>query len=205
MGGVDRDPGCLLPVAPGQDRVGVRAQLAQTDEVGVRIEHDHPQVRLDQQPLQDDPERVGLARTRLAAQEGVPAEAPGIGQARHPAGQGQVAQPQHRGGLGVALLPGLHLRLGGDPDQRVMERSQVALDDDAFAARIPEMDLGPGLRGALGGGRQRQFRARLLVHLQREDLAETRGAAIAVQHGLAADLQLQAVQRGLEGEAPPVD
>ena len=86
-----------------------------------------------------------------------------------------------------------------------MERSQVAVDDDAFAARVPEMDLGPGLRGALGGGRQRQFRARLLVHLQREDLAETRGAATAVQHGIAADLQLQAVQRGLEGEAPPVD
>ena len=46
---------------------------------------------------------------------------------------------------------------------------------------------------ALGGGRQRQFRARLLVHLQREDLAETRGAATAVQHGIAANLQLQAV------------
>jgi hypothetical protein len=72
-----------------------------------------------------------------------------------------------------------------------MERSQITLDDDAFAARVPDMDLGPGLRGALGGGRQRQFRAGLLVHLQREDLAETRGAATAVQHGLAADLQLQ--------------
>ena len=45
-----------------------------------------------------------------------------------------------------------------------------------MAARVPELDLGPGRRGALGGGRQRQFRARLLVHLQREDLAETRNA-----------------------------
>ena len=203
MGGVDRDPGCLLLVTPGQHRVGIRAQLAQADEVGVRIEHDHPQVRLDQQPLQDDAERVGLARSRLAAQEGVPAEAPGVGQARHPGGQGQVAQPQHRVGLGVALLPGLHLRLGGDPDQRVMERGEVAVDDDAFAARVPEMDLGPGLRGALGGGRQGQFRSRLLVEFESEDLAEAGNAAV-LQHGIAADLQLQGVQGGLEGEEPTI-
>src|SRR6185437_12344714 len=122
----------------------------------------------------------------------------------HPGGQGQIPQPQCRMQLRVALLPRLYLRLGSYPDQRVVERRQVAVDDDAFAARVPDMDLGPGLRGTRGGGRQRQFRAWLLVHLQREDLAETRGAATAVQHGIAADLQLQAVQRGLEGEAPPV-
>ena len=86
-----------------------------------------------------------------------------------------------------------------------MERGEVAVDDDTFAARVPDMDLGPGLRGTLGAGRQRQFRARLLVHLQREDLAKTRDAGTGVQHGVAADLQLQAVQRGLEGEAVPVD
>jgi len=86
-----------------------------------------------------------------------------------------------------------------------MERGEVAVDDDTFTARVPDMDLGPGLRGALGAGRQRQFRARLLVHLQREDLAKTRDAGTGVQHGVAADLQLQAVQRGLEGEAVPVD
>src|SRR5713101_5183103 len=39
----------------------------------------------------------------------------------------------------------------------------------------------------------------------REDLAKTRDADTGVQHGVAADLQLQAVQRGLEGEAAPVD
>ena len=50
----------------------------------------------------------------------------------------------------------------------------------------------------------RAYRIWTSVHLEREDLAETRGAATAVQHGIAADLQLQAVQRGLEGEAPPV-
>ena len=86
-----------------------------------------------------------------------------------------------------------------------MERGEIAVDDNTFAARVPDMDLGPGLRGALGAGRQRQFRARLLVHLQREDLAKTRDVATGVQHGVAADLQLQAVQRGLEGEAAPVD
>ena len=68
-----------------------------------------------------------------------------------------------------------------------MERGQVAVDDDAFAARVTETDLGPGLRGALGGGRQRQFRGRLLVELESEDLAEAQNATV-LQHGIAADL-----------------
>ncbi len=84
-----------------------------------------------------------------------------------------------------------------------MERGEIAVDDDAFAARVPEMDLGPGLRGALGGGRQGQFRSRLLVELDSQDLAEAGNAAV-IQHGIAAHLQLQGVKGGLEGEAPPV-
>ena len=78
----------------------------------------------------------------------------------------------------MTLLPGLHLCLGGDPDQRVMERGEIALDDNAFAARVPEMDLGPGLRSALGGGRQGQFRSRLLVQLESQNLAEAGNAAV---------------------------
>jgi hypothetical protein len=105
--------------------------------------------------------------------------------------------------LRVALLPRLYLRLGGYPDQRVMERGEIAVDDDAFAARVPEMDLGPGLRGALGGGRQGQFSSRLLVEFDSQDLAEAGNAAV-IKHGITAHLQLQGVQRGLEGEAPPV-
>jgi hypothetical protein len=105
----------------------------------------------------------------------------------------------------AALLPRLYLCLGGDPDQRVVERRQVAIDDDAMAARVPVLDLGPGRRGVSGGQRQHQLRARLLIHLQSEDLTETRNAAAVVQYGIAADLKLQAVQGSLEGEAAPVD
>ena len=74
-----------------------------------------------------------------------------------------------------------------------------------MAARVPVLDLGPGRRGVPGGQGQHQLRARLLIHLQSEDLTETRNAAAVVQYGVAADLKLQAVQGGLEGEAAPVD
>ena len=40
---------------------GIRPQLAEPDEVRVRVEHDHPQRRLQQQPLEHDAERVRLA------------------------------------------------------------------------------------------------------------------------------------------------
>ena len=86
-----------------------------------------------------------------------------------------------------------------------MERRQVAIDDDAMAARVPVLDLGPGRRGVPAGQRQHQLRARLLIRLQSEDLTEPRNAAAVVQYGISADLKLQAVQRGLEGEAAPVD
>jgi hypothetical protein len=204
MGGVDGDRAGGPLVAPGQGRVGAGAQPVQADEVGVRIEHNHPQVGFHQQLLQDDPERVGLPRTGLAAQEGMPAEAPGVGQAGHAARQGQLAQPQPGAVRRGALLPVLHLRLGGDPDQRVMERGQVSVDDDAFAARVPDLDLGPGSR-SVPGGRERQFRPRLPVEFEDEDLAEARDAAAVLNHGIAADLQVQGVQRRLEGECPPVD
>jgi hypothetical protein len=74
-----------------------------------------------------------------------------------------------------------------------------------MAARVPVLDLGPGRQGVPGGQRQHQLRARLLIHLQSEDLTETRNAAAVVQYGIAADLKLQAVQGSLEGEAAPVD
>jgi hypothetical protein len=81
----------------------------------------------------------------------VPAEAPRVGQAGHPGGQGQISQPQDRIVLRAALLPRLDLGLGRYPDQRVVERPQVAIDDDAMTARVPELDLGPDRRGVSGG------------------------------------------------------
>jgi hypothetical protein len=85
-----------------------------------------------------------------------------------------------------------------------MERGRVAVDDDAFAARVPDLKLGPGSRGA-PGGRERQFCPRLPAEFEGEDLAEACDAAAVLEHGIAADLKVQGVQGGLEGEYPPVD
>ena len=64
------------PVQPiGCLRRCLRPGLAQPHEVGVRVEHDHAQVGVQQELLEDDAERVRLARAALAAQERVPAEA----------------------------------------------------------------------------------------------------------------------------------
>ena len=69
-------PRGVLGRCPGQ-------RLPEPDEVGVRVEHHHPQVGAEQQLLEDHPERVGLARAALAAQERVPPEALGPQPGRH--------------------------------------------------------------------------------------------------------------------------
>ena len=79
----------------------IRQRLPQPDEVGVRVEHHHPQVGAEQQLLEDHAERVGLARTALAAQERVPPEALGPQPGRHldaavvqvPIGRSAPAEP----------------------------------------------------------------------------------------------------------------
>ena len=84
-----------------------------------------------------------------------------------------------------------------------MERRAIAVHDEPFTLREANRDLGPGLRATVSGGRHRQFRAQLYLKLERDNLAQARRTAI-VQHGVAAGLELQAVQRGLEREPPPV-
>ena len=54
-----------------------RQGRAEVHEVGVRVEDGHPQVGLQEEPLEQHPEGVGLARPALAAEEGVPVEAAG--------------------------------------------------------------------------------------------------------------------------------
>ena len=103
--GIDRDPPGRVGVTSRLRRVGIRAHLAQAHEIGVRIEDDQAQVRLAQQPLEDHAERVGLPRPGLTAEEGVPVEAPGVGQTGHAGGQGELAQRQLRAATGAALLP----------------------------------------------------------------------------------------------------
>ena len=132
----------------------------------------------------------------------MPVEAAGVRQAGHTGGQRKLAQRQFRVAPPAALEPGLHLRPGGDTNQRIVERCRVAFEDGAFAAGVPDLDLRPILRDAPRPSRERQFCAQL-IELEGEDLAQARNAAI-LQHDVAADPQFQAVQRGLKGEPAPV-
>jgi hypothetical protein len=132
----------------------------------------------------------------------VPVEAAGVRQAGHTGGQCELAQRQVRVAPSTALEPGLHLRPGGDTNQRVVERCRVAFQDGALAARVPDLDLRPILRETPGASRQRQFCAQL-IELEGEDLTKARNA-VALQHDISADPQFQVVQRGLIGEPAPV-
>jgi hypothetical protein len=86
----------------------------------------------------------------------------------------------------------LHLRPGGGANLRIMERRRVALEDGAFAARVPDLDLRTILRGAPCVSWQHQFCVQP-IELEGEDLTKARNA-VALKHDISADLQLQAVQ-----------
>jgi hypothetical protein len=98
----------------------------------------------------------------------------------------------------------LHLRPGGDPNQRIVERRRAAFEDGAFATRVPDRELTPSLRAASRLRRKRQFGAQLLTEFEGEYLAKAPNTA-ALQHDIAADPQFQAVQRRLEREPAPVN
>jgi hypothetical protein len=69
---------------PGRGRlVDARPDVAEPDEVGVRVEHDDAQRRLEQELLEDHAEGVRLAGTGLTAEEHVTVEAAGIQRKRH--------------------------------------------------------------------------------------------------------------------------
>ena len=122
----------------------------------------------------------------------MPVEAAGVRRAGRAGDQRQLAQLQLRVTPLAALQPRSHFRSGGDPNQHIVERRPVTFQDGALAARVPDLDLGTGLRSARRLGRQRQFRNRLPVESQGKNLAETPGAA-TLQHDIAAHLQFQAV------------
>ena len=91
-----------LPVALGHPRVGAGAGRVQVREVGVRVEHDHPQARLHQQPLEHDAERVRLARAGLPAQERVAVEAPRVDGRGHAGDERELADLERRAGAAAS-------------------------------------------------------------------------------------------------------
>ena len=85
-----------------------------------------------------------------------------------------------------------------------MDRRAVPFQDRALAAGVAEHHLrAHGDRRVLVG-RQVQLGAVTLVELEREDLAEAIDPLV-LEHDVAAEPQLEAVQGCLEREAAPVD
>ena len=107
-GAAHDDPRRGLSVAVREPLVDALPQLGKADEVGVRVEHDDPERRLQQEPFEDRPERVGLAGAGLPAEEGMPVEATGRERERNALDQRQLADGERR-------AAGLHpLDPGGD-------------------------------------------------------------------------------------------
>ena len=127
-------------IAGGQLRVSLWPQVAEPDIVGVGIENDETEVRLDEEPLEHEPERVGLSRARLATEEGVAIEPAGIERRRNARREEELAD---RGGGPGGLTrrqPLGDIRRISRSHECIVERSRIAVEDDARAAGEPECD-----------------------------------------------------------------
>ena len=82
-----------------------------------------------------------------------------------------------------------------------MERSWIAVEDDARAAGEPECQPRSQLEWSIAASHLGEV---LSSKLELYDLTKP-ALVIAFEHDVATDLQLQFVQRRLELEAPPVD
>ena len=82
-GRADEDRRRELGQPCGTGPIGVGPRFAEADEVGVRVDHDHAQLGLEQELLEHDAERVRLARAGLSAEERVPVETGGVDPRRH--------------------------------------------------------------------------------------------------------------------------
>jgi hypothetical protein len=118
----------------------VNARLAKAHVVRVGVEHDDPQFGLHQQALEQHAQGIGLARARLAAQEGVATEAAGIEPKRHAAGERELPHLKLRPVGTRTLEPGAHLVRSGPTHHGVVERALVAVENDAVPAASAEAD-----------------------------------------------------------------
>ena len=165
----------IHPRAPDDDRVaqrgealdvrlaGVRPQLVQPHEVGVRVEHDDSQAGLEQQPLEHDAERVRLPGPRLPAQERVPAEPARVERDGDARCEKELAHRHAGATRGKAGDVPRDLVGRGGPDGGVVKRPSKLVEQSALSDRVPDRDLhahagaGVGLRDDIGAGAARQL------------------------------------------------
>ena len=91
-------------------------------------------VRLHEQPLQHEPERVRLPRARLAAEKRVAVEPAGVERGRDTRREQKLADRESRSRRPNRCQPLGHLGGLGGTRERIVERLAVAVEDDALAA-----------------------------------------------------------------------
>jgi hypothetical protein len=91
---VHEQAGGRRSVARGECGVDAGADVGEADEVGVGVEDDEAQAGLEQQPLDQDAECVGLAGAGLPAEEGVAVEPAGVQPECDGGRQAQLARGQ---------------------------------------------------------------------------------------------------------------
>ena len=165
-------------------------RLAEPDVVGVRVEDDKAKVRLDEQPLQHEPERIRLAGARLAAQKRVTVEPAGVERRRHAGRKQQLADRAARSRRPNRLQPLGHLGGLGWACERVVERLAVAVEDDALAASRRGVSSASAARAAVAGGHLGASRPGPAPAPR----SGRDGSVVAFEHDIAADLELEPVQ-----------
>ena len=110
------------------------AQLGEADEVRVRVEDHDPERRLDQQPLEDRPERVRLPGAGLPAEERVPVERPRVERERHALGERQRPDLERSSRRPSCIQPPRDLLRRRDAGRGLAERRFRALEHAPFDA-----------------------------------------------------------------------
>ena len=187
-----------VPIAGSHVLADALPDLAEPNEVRVRIEDDQPQRRLQQELLENRAEGVRLPGAGLSAEERVPVEPAGVEPEAHARPEDELADVEGGAPRARPVEPprdGLRVR---PHDRGLVERAPVAVEDDAVAAG--EGDAEVGRVGDLLGDGGDELRAFDPGGLDRVHLAEA-----PVDRGVAAGLQHEVLDRALEREAPAVD
>src|SRR4029453_3497605 len=90
------DPSRSFSIAGGDRVIEALAKRIQADEVGVRIENEEPKLRLGQQLLEHCPERKGLPRAGLTAEERVAVESARVQKEPHRRFDDELTNVQRR-------------------------------------------------------------------------------------------------------------
>ena len=200
VSGADDDALRCVRVARGELSVSLGPLLAEPDVVGVGIEDDQTEVGLDEEPLQHEAERVGLSGARLATEECVAVEPARIERRWHARRQQELTDRQRRPRRANRREPGRDVRGIRRACQCIVKRPPVAFEDNSLASNGPKCHPGAQLDAFVAA---RHLRTVDACQLERYHLAEP-STVVALEHDVAADLQLQPVQRSLELEAPSV-